>query len=163
MEEKMPRIGGINVVGVLLASLVFYAIGYLVYGVFFHQEWLHNTLAYVGASDLDTIRQMSDERLDRAVTSRFPDYNLMLTTGLGLANSIIMVTALAIVLRLLTAAAPSLLAYVGFAILMSIGFSCTSIAMDHIHAYKPLIIMWIDCGYNLFGFMIAAAILSVFD
>jgi len=159
----MPRIGGINIIGVALATLAFYVVGFVFYGLLFVQDWMHQTLAYVGAAELDTIRQMSDERLAKAWEAKFPNVDMVTSMGLGFASILVVVIVLAILLRQLTAAAPSLLAYVGYAALMAIGLSCTAIASDHIYAAKPLFLFWVDCGYNVLGFSVAAAVLSFFD
>ncbi|MFC7290036.1 DUF1761 domain-containing protein [Hirschia litorea] len=159
----MPRIGGINVVGVLLATIAFYMVGFVFYGLVFQAEWTAQTLAMSGVADLDSIRQMTPERLESAWYEAFPDANPGLSMGLGFVTTLITVTVLAIILRQLTSGASTIMSYAGLACLLAIGFSVTTLAYDHIYAAKPLTLLWIDSGHLIIGYVISAVILSFFD
>lgn len=159
----MPRIGGINVVGVLLATIAFYMVGFVFYGVIFTSEWTAQTLAMSGVADIDSIRQMSPERLESAWYEAFPNASAGLSMGLGFVSTLVTVAVLAIVLRQLTSGATSIISYAGYGLLIALGFSVTGIAYDHIYAAKPMILMWIDVGHVIIGYMLSAIVLSFFD
>lgn len=159
----MPRIGGINVVGVALAAIAFYMIGYVFYGVLFTDEWIAQTLAMSGVAELDSIRQMSPERIENAWKEAFPTSDMGTSIGLGFANAVFTVIVLAVVLRLLTSDGPSLIGHIGFAILLALGFSLTGVAADHIYAAKPMVLFWIDAGHTLVAYVVAAIVLSFFE
>ncbi len=159
----MLRIGGINVIGVVLATIAFYMIGFLFYGLFFKDVWTAHTLASTGVAELDSIRQMTPERLEAAWYKAFPDANPTLSMGLGFLNTLVTTIVLAVVLRFLTAGAATIASYAGFALLLAIGFSITSISYDHIYAGKSLILFWIDSAHICIGFIVSAVILSLFE
>ncbi|GEM_PF-477059 len=159
----MPRIGGINVIGVVLATIAFYMIGFVFYGVLFTEDWTAHTLASTGVADFDSIRQMSPERLEAAWEKAFPNSDPAMSMGLGFLSTLVTVIVLAVVLRQLTAGAASLVSYAGFAALLAVGFSITSLLYDHIYAEKTLALFWIDGAHVLIGYVVSAIVLSFFE
>lgn len=159
----MPRIGGINVVGVLLATIAFYIVGFVFYGLLFSADWTAHTLAAAGVAELDSIRQMSPERLQTAWAEAFPSSNQGVSLGLGFVNATVTTITLAIVLRFLTSDAPSLFANIGFAFLIAIGFGVTTLCYDVIYASAPMPIFWIDTLHLIIAYMVASIVLFFLD
>ncbi len=158
----MPRIGGINIVGVLVATLAFYFVGFIFYGVIFTEEWSFTLLEARSELELDTIRQMSDERFQAAWAEHIGG-SAGLSMGLGFVNALVTVVFLAIILRQLTAAAPSLVANVGYALLLWAGFAATTLAYNHIYANAPMAFFRIDMLHLFVAYAVGGAVLSFFD
>ena len=160
----MPRFYGINLVGVLVAALAFYTVGFLFYGVVFSREWLLTILQnldYDGkAINLD---QLSTALLQKEWQKAFPGQKLGASIALGIANAFVTTSILAIVLRQLTAHAPGLLASIAWALGLWLGFAVTSVAYDPIYALEPPILFMIDIGHMAIAYVAAAAVLYYFD
>ena len=159
----MPRIAGLNVVGIIAATLVFYFVGFIFYGVLFTREWSVEVLASVGAEDMRTLSQMTTERLTATWNETFPNSNPGTSMGVGFINALGTVVVLAFILRQLTSAAPSLGAYLMYALLICTGFVLTTLAYDHIYAMAPMKLLMIDTLHLYTAYAAAAITLSFLD
>ena len=158
----MPRVGGINVAGVLLASLAFYFVGFVVYGLVFERDWISETLVQHGF-DARVVAEMTPERLDAAWLKTFPDNNAGVSMGVGFLNALASVTVLAVVLRLLTANSPGLAANILYAMLLCAGFAFTTLAYGPIYAGGSMRLLMIDSIHLFAAYAVAGAVLSRFQ
>ncbi len=161
----MPRIAGINLVGVLVATLIFYFIGFLFYGVIFQRDWTVEILTMRDPQSAATIAQMSQERLVEHWNKIFPgaSANAGLSMGLGFLNALVTVSFLAIILRQLSAVAPERMPQLLHTLAIVVGFVVTSLAYDQIYALAPVKLLIIDAGHLTCAYLAAAFTLSFFD
>ena len=160
----MPRIEGVNVVGVLVACIVFYFMGFLFYGVLFNRVWLLETLSVLDyANKAINIDQLSTELLRGEMKKAYPEANGALGMVIGFVNAMISVTALAVVIRFLTAEAPGLAVSLLWTAIVVVGFVLTSVAYDHIYAMKSMTLFWVDVGHLICAYVAAAIVLTILD
>lgn len=161
----MPRIAGINLVGVLVATLIFYFIGFLFYGVIFQRDWTVEILSMRDPQNAGDIAQMTYERLQAHWEKVFPGSaeNVGLSMGIGFLNSLVTVSFLAIILRQLSAVAPERLPQLLHTLAIVVGFVITSLAYDQIYALAPVKLLMIDAAHLTVAYLAATFTLSFFD
>ena len=160
----MPRIGGLNLVALIAAILVFYGIGFVFFGLIYEREWLLEILSsldYDGKSR--NIEQLSNELLQSEWKKAFPDANAAMGLGLGFLNAVISVIGLALVLKHLTSDAPGLFAALGWTVVIVFGFVISTLAYDHIYAMASMPLFWMNFWYLICAYGAAALILTVID
>ena len=133
------EIMGVNIIGVVLATLGFMAVGFIWYGPLFGKRWM----ALHGYSEAD-----------------FKDVNMGLTMGKGVANALLTSIVLALVLGWLGTA--GLLASLKTAFVLWLGFSATTSFLPYIWERQKPELTAIHLGNQLFGYLAAATALSFF-
>ena len=159
----MPRLAGVNLVGVLVATLAFYFVGFIFYGVIFQRDWTLETLIFQGVLEADKASELSDALLFDIWTRHFPDASPALSMGLGFVNALVTVGFLAFILRHLTSEAPGLTAYAFSACAICIGFVVTTLAYGPIYAGAPMKLMLIDSAHLLCAYLSASIVLFLID
>ena len=160
----MPRIAGVNIVGVLVASFVFYFVGFIFFGVVYERAWLLeilSPLSYEGKTM--QIDQSSTELLRAEMKKAFPDANQALSLGLGYLNALGTCIILAFVLRQLTSEAPGFLANLAWTLAIVAGFVVTSVAYDHIYAMQSMALFWMNFWHLVCAYAAAAMVLTVIE
>lgn len=157
----MPKLASVNLLGVLLAAVALYFVGFIWYGVLFSDVWLEdlmttrNLITPEAFAELDTAGQRA------ALEAAYPNANPGLSMGLGFVISL--VTAFGLGFALKKMGAKGLASHIGYAAVIWLCIAVTSLAYDHVYGLKPMIGFWIDSSHLLVGFSAAAAVLSFFD
>ena len=135
----MPRILGLNAVGVFVSAIAFFMIGYLIYGVLFQEIWM------------DAYGIEADAEADGDPLSMVYGFLLSLVTAffIGLALKKMGAT------DLVTALKKSAFLWAGFAV--------TTMAYGPIYGGSSLTVFWIDCLHLLLGFTAMAAVQTLMD
>lgn len=134
----MPRVAGINVVGVAVAAVAFYAVGFLWYGVFFGELWM----SFTGLTEDDAAGHMWK-------------------MALGPITPVVSAIAIAVVFKwkggsfdvvrgALTAAA------------LGIGFAIPVILYDYVYALEPVGLFLLDSSHLLVAYLVAGGVLGAF-
>jgi hypothetical protein len=126
---------GVNWIGVVVAFVLVYGLGYLWYGLLFQEAWI-------------------------AALGREPDMsNPALSMTLGALNTLLVVVGVAwLVARL---GAHSLMAGLGAGLAAFVFFAFTAMAMDYIYQGDSQQLFAIDVGYQLASFLVAGAVLGM--
>ncbi len=133
----MPRILGLNLVGVLIATIAFYMVGWLWYGVLFMDEYM----ASMGISEADA-EGMSPAML-----------------GIGLVITILQVVGLGLVLKWKNAA--GIAGAVTTALVLWLVFALPFSAYGYIYGTTSASLFMIDATHLLVGWVISAAVLAL--
>ena len=160
----MPQIAGYNVVGLLAATIAFYFVGFLIFGVVFQREWTLTILSQMDYADKAiNISQLSKELLMQEWAKAFPNANSVFSLATGFVSAAVTVTILAIVLRHLTAEAPGLMATWAWTLAIILGFVLATLANGPIYANSPLNLFMMDALHQTVGLLAAATILYFFE
>lgn len=138
----MPRILGLNVIGVVVATLAFYALGAVWYGAVFSDLW-------VG------LWGFTEAELAAAEASAGP------SMAFGFLITLVTVVFLALALKALKV--EGLASAIKWAVFLWAGFALTTLAYDIAYANQPLMLLVLDGAHLLIGFALAAAILTAMD
>lgn len=160
----MPRVAGVNIVGVLVASLVFYFVGFVFFGLLFDRDWLLEILTaqdYAGKSA--HLNELSTELLQEQFKQAFPGADGGLGMAIGYVNALVTVIVLAVVLRQLTAEAPGLLSSLAWTAAIVLGFAITTLAYDHIYAMASMSLFWMNFWHLVCAYAAAAIVLTFMD
>ncbi|MBY0423255.1 MAG: DUF1761 domain-containing protein [Parvularculaceae bacterium] len=135
----MPKLFGLNVFAVLLAAVVFFALGAVWYGVLFSDAWM----------------------AANGVSEQAPDADMGLWMGVGFLITLLQVFGLGFVLK--KAAPSSTLGGAGIGLALSLLLAAPLSAYDFI--YLPghdAKLMAVDIGHFVIGWTLAALILGLF-
>lgn len=135
----MPKLFGLNLLGLLASSVAFWLLGYLWYGVLFMDQWM----ALIGID---------------ASAGGEPDPLLMLV---GFINTLIASLGIGLLLKWLNVS--KLVTAVKYGLIVAVCFVLTTEAYGPIYAGGSLDLFFLDGTYHLIGFAIVAAIWSFFD
>lgn len=138
----MPRILGLNLVAVIVATLAFFAVGAVWYGALFSDLW-------VG------LWGFTDAQLANAEASAGP------AMAMGFAITLVTTAFLGLALKALKA--DGLASAVKWAVFLWAGFVVTTMAYDIAYAMQPMMLLVLDSAHTLIGFVVAAAILTAMD
>ncbi|MEL6258623.1 MAG: DUF1761 domain-containing protein [Pseudomonadota bacterium] len=155
----MTRIAGLSLIGVILATIVFFFMGYLWFGAVFTDVWSIEILRLRGI--VEPGASLSSDQLRATFIEAFPDLNPALGLGLGFVNALLTTTVLAIVLRIMKA--DGLLSHIGYGLLAWLGFAVTSFAYDPIYGLESMTLFWLDVTHGAAAYSAAAAVLSFFS
>ena len=134
----MPRIFGLNLTGLLVTSVAFFALGFVWYDVLFAQKWM----VLMG--------------MDATATGG----PLVLPLALGFANVLIVSLGLGLFLKWLNVS--TLLTAVKYGLIACVCFALTTIAYDVIYAGRSLTLFVLNGAYNVVGYAMVAAIWTFF-
>ncbi len=135
----MPKIFGLNLIGLLATSVAFFLLGYLWYGVFFMEKWM--TLMGMDAS-----------------AGGEPDMMLM---GLGFVNTLVAALGIGLLLKWLNVS--KLVTAIKYGLIAGLCFALTTEAYGPIYGGSPVELFYLNGAYHLVGYAMVAAIWSFFD
>lgn len=136
----MPRLGGVNLLGVLLAALAIWAVGFVWYGLFFNQAWMAGN--HYDVSDYD-----GQSPAWMAAGALIP---LILAFGIGWLMKRADIAG----------PGPAIL----FALIVGVLIGLPLMAYGLVYSpWHSLSVFAIDGGHTLVCFAIAGLILSFFD
>ncbi|MEP3071449.1 DUF1761 domain-containing protein [Maricaulis sp.] len=138
----MPRILGLNLVALIVATLAFYAVGAVWYGALFSELWTG-------------LWGFTDAQMTAAEASAGP------AMAMGFAITLVTTAFLGLALKALKA--DGLASAVKWAVFLWAGFVVTTIAYDIAYAMQPMMLLVLDGAHTLIGFVVAAAILTAMD
>jgi len=138
----MPRILGLNIIAVIVATLAFYIIGAIWYGALFADLW----------SGLWNFTEA-----DRAAAEAAAGPSM----ALGFVITLTTVVFLGLALKAL--GATGLAGAIKWAVFLWAGFVLTSMAYDTAYAMQPVMLLVLDGAHTLVGFVAVAAILTAMD
>ena len=136
----MPRLAGVNLVGVLLAAIVMYFVGSIFYGLLFQDVWM-------------TSRRYTPDMLQGQ-------------SGVWMAVGFLIEFALAFGIAWVMKARNTrgLTAGALTGLVLAIVFAIPARAYDFVYgAYHDLGGAFVDWGHSVIGFVLAGVILSVFN
>jgi len=125
---------GVNWVGVVVATIVVWLIGYLWYGVIFAEAWM-------------AAMNMSKESMESDMTPMI----------LGFVNTLVTCVGLGLLVPRLE---NTLMGGLKTGLLAGIFFACTTAAMGFIYGGKPQSLMPMDFGYLLILYAVAGAVVG---
>jgi hypothetical protein len=138
----MPRIFGLNPLAVLVAAIVFYFVGFIVYGLLFSELW-------VG------LWGFTEAELAAAETAAGP------SMALGFVLTVVFTGFLGYALKALKA--DSLTSAIKWSVFLWAGFVVTTLAYDTVYALQPVMLLVLDAAHNLVGFVLMAVVLTAMD
>ncbi|MCC5981149.1 MAG: DUF1761 domain-containing protein [Oceanicaulis sp.] len=128
---------GVSLIGWIIATVGFMAVGFVWYGPLFGKKWME---------------------LNGFTPESFEGANMTLTMVKGVINSAVMAAFIGYVL--VAVGAGDLVAHVKWAFLLWLGFSATTQALSHIWERQPLELTLIHWSNNLVGFLLAGLIFA---
>jgi hypothetical protein len=135
----MPKIFGLNLIGLIATSIAFFMLGWLWYGVLFMDQWMALMGIDPNAGDP-------------------PNMSLM---ALGFINTMIASIGIGLLLKWLNVT--TLVTAVKYGLIAGVCFALTTIAYGPIYGGTPIQLFYIDGAYNLVGYGLIAAIWSFFS
>ncbi len=138
----MPKFFGVSIVGLLLATVVFYLLGYAWYGFLFAEEWM-------------ALTHMTEE----IANANMQKLGAMMWVW-GIVITLAQVIGLAMVLH--WASASKLLTCVKISATMALLFALPVMAYGNLYEGKSIHLLGIDGLHILIGYILVGAILSHF-
>lgn len=138
----MPRIGGVNLIGVLLAAIAIYFVGFVWFGVLFHEMWQ--------AANGYTLEQLE------------ASFDPLILFGGGFLIPLVLAFGLGWLIK--KTGTKGLRPCVAFGAMMAVVFAAPvlgySFVYNVIHSPTDLLL---DVSHSFVGFVVGAAVLSFFD
>ncbi len=138
----MPKFFGVNILGILLATVVFYLLGALWYGALFSDQWMHLS---------NITEEMANANMEKL--------GVMMWIW-GVLITLVQVIGIAIVINLLGAS--KLFTCVKVGAYMAVVFALPVLAYGSLYGLSSIHLLGIDFLHILIGYCISAAILSFF-
>tara|TARA_R110000868_G_scaffold57591_2_gene177782 strand:+ start:10094 stop:10537 length:444 start_codon:yes stop_codon:yes gene_type:complete len=138
----MPRILGLNIIGVLVSAIALFFVGFLFYGLFFQDLWIG-------------LQGFTDAQLAEAAEHQGP----------GMLHGFILslVTAIFIGLALQRFGSEGLMPAIKSALLLWAGFAATTLAYGFVYAMQPFMLFVLDASHLLVGFVVVAVVQTALD
>ncbi len=136
----MPKLFGLNVLGLLAASVAFFMLGYLWYGVLFMDQMM----ALMGYTEESQ-----------------GNFEPAMAMGLGVLNVAIVSIGIGLLLKWLNVS--TLMTAVKYGLIAAVCFGLTTTAYGWIYGTYPIRMAYIDGAYTLVGYALVAAIWSFFS
>lgn len=155
----MPRVAGVNLVAWLAAAITIYAIGFLIYGVFFGTLWGQQTLLDHGL--VTAAKAPSLTSADIAVLTIPGAMEMKLSMSLGAVIALVTGLGVAIAQKLMKP--QSILAAIGNGLVLWIGFGATTLAYNVVYASNSPIVLAIDATHLFLDYLIASAVVFLID
>ncbi|MEM6900972.1 MAG: DUF1761 domain-containing protein [Pseudomonadota bacterium] len=138
----MPRLAGVNLLGGFLAAVAIYAVGALWFGALFQELWV-------------SANGYTDEQLTQ-------NFNPAIVFGGGAVIPIILAFAIGWLLKATNTT--GLMPSVVFAAKLALFIATPILAYSFVYnVYHSTTDLMLDVSHSLFGFMLGAAVLSLFD
>ena len=155
----MPRVAGLNIVAVIVATLAFYAVGMVIYGFTLTEVWGQQMLINHGMA-ADQATALTGEPLMQAMLA-IPGMDPMMAYSVGFLISLVTVIGIAIVMKMARPA--SLLAALGTAFVLWLCFAATGLTYNVVYSGESTVIYWIDLMHTLIAFLLSSAVLFLMD
>jgi hypothetical protein len=157
----MPRVAGLNLVAVLVAAVVFYFIGFLVYGLLLGDVWAQQILVNHGVVAADQASTLTGAALQEELAKIPGQMDMAPAMSLGFVISLVTAIGLALVLKMVKPA--SITGALGTAFVLWIGFAATTLSYNVVYSSESPIAFAIDLGHLLVAYLAAAAVLFLMD
>ncbi len=135
----MPKVFGLNLIGLAATSIAFFALGWLWYGILFMDKWI--TLMGIDAN-----------------AGGEPAMGLM---ALGFVNTLIASLGIGLLLKWLNVS--KLVTAVKYGLIAGVCFALTTEAYGPIYGGTPVELFYLNGAYLLVGYGLIAAIWSFFS
>lgn len=155
----MPRLAGVHLLGLVLAALAIFFIGFIWYGLLFTEPWMNANGLYFADEAGKTMQWLTASGLETVATDAGPDPKIM---GLGFLLSLVL--AFGIGWHMKQKGITKLVTAVLFALWLSLLIGVPLMAYDLI--YVPGFHVGgflVDASHTVVSFIAAAAVLSFFD
>ena len=136
----MPKVFGLNLLGLIAGAIFFFLLGFLWYGVLFMDDMME---AYGLTEHSHT------------------NFSQGISMGLGFINVMIVTLGVGLVLKWLNVS--KMVTAMKYGVILWFVFALTTSAYMWIYGSAPLNMLMIDGSYNLIGYAGVAAIWSFFD
>jgi hypothetical protein len=138
----MPRILGLNIIGVLVSAIALFFVGFVFYGLLFTELWV----GLQGFTDAQMLA--ADENV---------------VTGMLHGFIISLVTAIFIGLALERFGGDGMMSAIKSAVLLWAGFAVTTLAYGFVYAMQPVMLFILDASHLLVGFVVVAVVQTALD
>ena len=156
----MPRVAGLNIVAVLVATIAFYAVGMVIYGFTLMEVWANETLKNHGLLAPNSA-PLTGDALYTALGAIPNSMDEGMAYGLGFVLTLVTTTGIALVLNMTRPA--SLGAALGRAFVLWLCFGATTLTYNVIYSSESTTIYMIDLMHLFIGYHLAAAVLFLMD
>jgi Protein of unknown function (DUF1761) len=158
-EDFMPRVAGVNLVAWLAAAITIYAIGFLIYGVFFGTLWGQQT-----ALDHGLVTAAKAPSLTNAdITALTIPGAMNMTMSMSLGFLIAVVTGLGIAIAQRLMKPQSILGAIGNGFVLWLGFGATTLAYNVVYASNSPIVLAIDATHLFLDYLVGSAVVFLID
>jgi Protein of unknown function (DUF1761) len=156
----MPRVAGLNLVAVLVATVAFYLVGMVIYGFTLMEMWANETLKNHGLLQPNSPALSGQELM--AKLGEIPgSLSEGMAYGLGFLLTLVTTTGIALVLNMTRPA--SLGAALGRAFVLWLCFGAMTLTYNVIYSSESTTIYMIDLMHLFLGYHLAAAVLFLMD
>lgn len=155
----MPRVAGVNVVAWLVAAVVMFFVGFMIYGLLFQRVWQGELLAYLNLAETSEAGAAMDMNEAQQLISGGKDPTMNMVMG----GVISLVTAFALALLMNMTRPKSLMGAMGVGLVAWFGFALTTLAYDPVYAFASTTIFGIDVAHTLVNYLVASAIIFLID
>jgi len=156
----MPRVAGLNIVAVIVATIAFYLVGMIIYGFTLTDVWGNEMLKNHGLAQAGAPALAGAELM--AKLEEIPGtMDAGMAYGVGFLISLVTVLGIATVLKM--ARPPSLLAAMGTAFVIWLCFIATGLSYNVVYSSESTTIFMIDLMHTLIAFLLSSAVLFLMD
>ena len=138
----MPKIFGTNLLGIVLATLAFYMVGFLIYGILFGEAWMD----YAGMTEADA-------------NARNAELGAMMFVW-GLVITLVQVLGISYVLQQAGASVLGTCAKIGA--ILATCFALPVMAYNWLYQGSSINLLGLDFAHLLLGYVLAASVMSFF-
>ena len=156
----MPRVAGLNIVALLVATVAFYLVGMVIYGFALMEVWANESLKNHGLLAPGSA-PLTGDALYTALGAIPNSMGEGMAYGLGFVLTLVTTTGIALVLGMTRPA--SLGAALGRAFILWLCFGATTLTYNVIYSSESTTIYLIDLMHLFIGYHLAAAVLYLMD
>jgi hypothetical protein len=156
----MPRVAGLNLVAVLVATIAFYAVGMIIYGFAVTEVWGQHTLINHGMAP-DQASALKGEELMAAVMAIPNSMGPAMAYGLGVVVALVTTTGIALVLNMTKPA--SLGGALQRAFVLWLCFAAMTLSYNVLYSSESRTIFAIDLVHLFIAYHLAASVLFLMD
>lgn len=156
----MPRVAGLNLVAVLVATIAFYAVGMIIYGFTVTEVWGQHTLINHGMAP-DQASALKGEELMAALSAIPNALGPAMAYGLGFIVALVTTTGIALVLN--TTKPASLGGALQRAFVLWLCFAATTLSYNVLYSSESRTIFAIDLVHLFVAYHLASAIIFLTD
>lgn len=156
----MPRVAGLNLVAVLVATVAFYAVGMIIYGFTVTEVWGQHTLINHGMAP-DQASALKGEELMAALNAIPNALGPAMAYGLGFLVALVTTTGIALVLNMTRPA--SLGGALQRAFVLWLCFAATTLSYNVLYSTESRTIFAIDLVHLFIAYHLAASVLFLMD
>lgn len=153
----MPKLFGVNLVAVLVAALVMFFIGFVVYGLVFQQVWLAELVTFRGLAAPEEAAGLSTAELSERLAAVVPANAAGASMAFGFLISLVTAFGLALAMRFFAPA--TIGAALSRAVLLWFGFAATTLAYDPVYSSASAVTWAIDLAHTLTGYLAGTAVI----